>query len=410
MSNHLAIAAVTETLRFILNGPVAASVATASAKALRPDDAGLSGPLVNIYLYQATPNPSWRNDDLPTRSAGGTIVQRPRAALDLHYLLTFHGDDANFEPQRLLGTVAHVLHARPVLDRDTVRAAILAKPILATADLADAVELVRFTPMPLSLEELTKLWSVFLQTKYILSAAYQASVVIIEGDETPRAPLPVRERRVVVLAGFQPQLERVGVQSGTDPVLFDTPAIDDQKLHLLGTGLRGQTTRVRLGQSLFVPGDVADDRIIIDLATELPPGERTAGVKLVQVVHDVNFGTAADPHRGVESNAVPFMLSPRFTAPPSVAAGEITIDVSPPIAAGQRVVVLLNHLASPATFSFTVVPAANVSTIVIPIPGVAPAGEYLVRLQVDGATSPLIVDNVAMSPTFGQFIAPKVMV
>src|SRR6185436_20234227 len=101
VSNDLAIAAVTETLRFILDPPVAASVATATAKALRPDDASLTGPLVNIYLYQVTPNPSWRNDDLPTRSADGTIVQqRPRAALDLHYLLTFHGDDAKLEPQR----------------------------------------------------------------------------------------------------------------------------------------------------------------------------------------------------------------------------------------------------------------------------------------------------------------------
>ena len=409
MSNDLAIAAVTETLRVILDAPVAASVPTATAKALRPDDASLTGPAVNIFLYQATPNPSWRNDDLPTRAADGTIVQRPRAALDLHYLLTFHGDDAKFEPQRLLGVVTRVLHARPLLDRNTVRLAISGKPPVQNSDLADAVDLVRFSPMPMTLEELTKLWSVFLQTKYILSAAYQASVVVIEGREAARAPLPVRERNVVVLAGFRPQLERIGAQSGTDPVVFDVPVVDDQKLVLAGTGLRGPaTTRVRLGQSLIVPAaTVDDDRIVIDLATELPAAEQRAGVKIVQVVHDVDFQTPpgpADPHRGVESNAVPFMLAPRFTAPPSVGAGAITLNVSPAIGAGQRAIVLLNHLASPATFSFTAVPTSTLSTIVIPIPGVAPPGQYLVRLQVDGATSPLDVD------VSGQFSGPKVVV
>src|SRR6185436_427600 len=171
VSNELAIATVTETLRFLLDQPVGVSVPSAISTAVRPEEVP-SGPVVNVFLYQITPNPSWRNDDLPFRAEDGTVVRRPQAALDLHYLLTFHGSDASLEPQRLLGTVARVIHSRPVLDRNTVRLAVSGKAVLAGSDLADQVDLVRITPMPLTLEELTKLWSVFLQTKYMLCVAF----------------------------------------------------------------------------------------------------------------------------------------------------------------------------------------------------------------------------------------------
>ena len=86
-------------------------------------------------------------------------------ALDLHYLLSFHGDEAKLEPQRLLGSVARTLHAHPVLTREMIQDT-LQDPLfgfLAGSDLADQVEPVKFTPSFLSLEELSKLWSVFLR-------------------------------------------------------------------------------------------------------------------------------------------------------------------------------------------------------------------------------------------------------
>src|SRR5262245_52289646 len=103
MSNALAIATVTATLQQMLSGAMAKSgVPGAIATNLRPDDeAGLQSPSVNIFLYQVTPNTAFRNADLPTRRADGTLLRRPQAALDLHYLLTFYGDDNNLEQQRL---------------------------------------------------------------------------------------------------------------------------------------------------------------------------------------------------------------------------------------------------------------------------------------------------------------------
>ncbi|MBN9511563.1 MAG: DUF4255 domain-containing protein, partial [Alphaproteobacteria bacterium] len=95
MSNALAIATVTETLLQLLQQRLDVSqVPGALVTALPPDSAsGLPNPGVNIFLYQVSPNLALRNADLPTRAADGTLLRRPRTALDLHYLLTFYGDE-----------------------------------------------------------------------------------------------------------------------------------------------------------------------------------------------------------------------------------------------------------------------------------------------------------------------------
>src|SRR6266508_1493021 len=118
---------------------------------------GTPPPSVNIFLYQATPNAAWRGDDLPTRRPDGRLVRRPQAALDLHYLLTFYGEEKTFVPQRLLGRVTRVLHAKPVLSRAMVTDALaeaaqdpdLVNTDVSESDLANAVDLVRVTPSAL---------------------------------------------------------------------------------------------------------------------------------------------------------------------------------------------------------------------------------------------------------------------
>jgi hypothetical protein len=211
MSNFLAIATVTATLGRVLQGAVGADVPGALVTAVRPDgpNSGVPDTGVNLFLYQVTPNAQWRNQDLPTRRADGTVAQRPQAALDLHYLLSFYGAEVELEPQRLLGSALRTLHARPLLDRAAVVNAIAANAFLAGSDLADAVESVRFTPMSLNLEELSKLWSVFFQTTYVLSVAYRASVVLLTADAQPLLAQPVAAR--VVQA--RPSLDLGGVQA-----------------------------------------------------------------------------------------------------------------------------------------------------------------------------------------------------
>ena len=198
----------------------------------------------NLYLYQVTPNVAWRNADLPTRNSDGQLVQRPRAAFDLHYLLTFYGNEAQLEPQRLVGSVVRILHAQPLLTRQMIRSTITAATFdyLADSDLADEIEMVKFTPLPLSLEELSKLWSVFFQTPYTLSLAYEGMVIFIEAAQLTRQALPVRERNVYVRAFRQPVIERVESQAGEGQ-----PVVAGSTLVIGGKRLRGDVTRVRVG-------------------------------------------------------------------------------------------------------------------------------------------------------------------
>src|SRR5690349_9729140 len=137
MANHLAIAAVTETLRQRIERAARRAVPGARVETGRPDsDAPEGQSTVTLFLYRVTPNAALRNDDLPTRTADGAILrQRPRAALDLHYLLSFAGDEGEFVPQRLLGVAVGELHAQPILTRDEIAQASEGDPFLGTSTL-----------------------------------------------------------------------------------------------------------------------------------------------------------------------------------------------------------------------------------------------------------------------------------
>lgn len=214
MSNHLAIAAVTATLRRMLQTAVDTdepNIAEAKVVTVRPNAPASDLPAtgINVFLYYVSPNASLRSADMPTRRGDGTVIQRPAAALDLHYLISFYGEDKRLEPQILLASAVRALHAHPVLDRNEILPAVqdpsVPFPFPDDVDLDDAVEMVRFTPTALTLEEMSKLWSVFFQSPYILSVAYKASVVRVEVP-LPKAPLalPVLETPHVEARPYKP--------------------------------------------------------------------------------------------------------------------------------------------------------------------------------------------------------------
>jgi hypothetical protein len=240
MSNHYAIATVTATLQQLLDRAVGLDVTGATATIVSPDGptTGLPAPGVNVFLYQVTPNAAVRNQDLPTRRADGAVVQRPRVGIDLNFLLTFYGKDDEFEPQRVLGSVVRTLHAKPVLTRGQIQQALNAFPVLAPSTLASDVELVKFTQLPLTLEELSKLWSVFFQTRYHLSVAYQGTVVQIESDAPFASPLPVRLRNLYVETFREPLIEAVAAASGDDDPILAGSQIRIRGRRLAGAGLK----------------------------------------------------------------------------------------------------------------------------------------------------------------------------
>ncbi len=408
MSNFLAIATATAALRRLLLATIPSDVAGADATTLRPDASTTTLPDigVNIYLYQVTPNAQWRNADLPTRSQRGEVVQRPRIGLDLHYLFTFYGDEAQLEPQRVLGSVMRTLHARPYLTHEAIENTTIDPtfPFLADSDLADEVELVKFTPIPFTLEELSKLWSVLFQTPYTLSVAFIGTVVLIEAEDTPQRALPVRVRGISAVPFQHSEIDRIIRADGEldDPIeMGDTAALQ-------GSQLDGEIEEIRVGVASLqpVPQSVSPDEIRIVLND---PALR-AGVQGVQVVYTNDN----------ESNVAALVLRPLITVDqPSVTATAVPIAFGPAVSRVQRVVLFLNERNPPTTrrpraYSFdaptnngiTVPNVDETTDITFQIADVAP-GDYLARVQVAGAENRLelgIVDGTE------QYAVPMVTI
>lgn len=234
MSNALAVATVTQALALLIEnnlGPetdIAVKVETRKPPAEPPAE-----PTINVFLYQVTPNPSMRHNDLPTRASDGTLLKRPATPLDLHYLISAYGEESELVGQRLIGCVVRTLHEIPVLPKDMIELA-AERPYLAGSDLAESPQKVRFTPTVMDIDETSKLWGMLHQTPYTLSVAYQASLVLIEGREKPVPAKPVERRTVRVLPfgapgapvppGSTPPVEAPGEEPATESKVAPAPA------------------------------------------------------------------------------------------------------------------------------------------------------------------------------------------
>lgn len=420
MSNYLTVATVTAGLVQLLQDKVAQDVAGATVTNVRPDSSGSGLPTtgVNLYLYQVSLNPHWRNEDLPSRDNQGYVRRRPRLALDLHYLLTFYGDETKHVPQTVLGSVATTLNDQPVLTRDYIQDAMTAVPSLARSDLADENELVRFIPLSLSLEELSKLWSVFFQIPYTLSMCYQGTLVFLESDMAPRTVLPVQSRVLRVMPFNQPEIEEVRGE-GTPAHLI----LPGSTLIIRGQRLRGDRTALLVAGVEVPPTSVSPTEIRLALSEPpFPAGKLRAGIQGVQVVHRIDFGkpddpltpSPADPHKGPKSNVAPFVLRPVITQPiqainvqndlNNTRKGEIRVNLEPTVGDKQRVVLMLIGTApqDAPSYTFPALPRpAGVTTNILDIPfTLVKPGAYFVRVQVDDAESLLEQDPPPAPPVF----------
>ena len=202
MSNYLAVATVTATLRNKLAQALSLQddIQGAVVRVGRPAQSiEQTRPTVNLYLFQVTRNAAFRDADLPTRTGDGTLTRRPQVALNLNYMLTFYGDESSYEPERLLGKTVSYVHARPVLTRQDIDAVVSQNQrVLGDSDLANQIEQVKFTPIYMDLDEIHRAWSVFFQLPYTLSVFYQASVVLITADDQPSQVCTVTDPRVTV--------------------------------------------------------------------------------------------------------------------------------------------------------------------------------------------------------------------
>ena len=400
MSNFLAVATATEALRIFLARAVSDVQLGVTVDTRKPPADPPPDPLVTVFLYQVTPNAALRNRDAVTRGGDGTVLKKPQLALDLHYLISFYGNENELVPQRLLGAVARTVHEEPILTRKDIEEA-ATRPHLLGADLAASPQLVRFTPAQLDLDDLSKLWSTLFQTPYALSMVYQATAVLLDGRSTPAAGKPVLRRQIAVEAFTRPVIETVlslpaGSGPGTRP--DDGPVTRDRELALVGSNLG------RPGLSAVVGGAEAtvlrsrDDLVVLAQPASLP-----SGVHPVQLRYDVMFGQPSSARPWLESNAAPYVRRPKVLAAQRMPNGvRVTLDIA--VVPEQRVTLLLDELApsgKPHSYQFTA-PVSGpppVEELTVPVAGVA-NGTYLVRVQIDGAESPLEV-------TDGTFSGPK---
>jgi hypothetical protein len=174
MSNFLSVATVTAALSDIIQ-PGAQDAAPGATVTIGPPRQVPPGVAeVNLYLYRVDAD-------------SAAHPQRPALALQLHYLVSFSGED-RLAAEIMLGKVAASLAANPVLSSEIFRQASRdsKRPYLNQSDLDQQTELVRLVPEYLSLEELAKLWSMFFQIAHRPSLQYVAAPILI--DVGPSAP------------------------------------------------------------------------------------------------------------------------------------------------------------------------------------------------------------------------------
>jgi hypothetical protein len=446
MSSPLAIAAVTAVLKDLLDNALidhSISSATGQVKVtaqapdrVRGDTADVAQ--LNLFLYRVVPNQGWSNTQLPSRDVRGERRTNPPLALDLQYLLSAY-ERNDFEAEILLGYAMQCLHETPVLTREAIRKALAAtSPVdggalspalgaLVAADLADQVELVKIALLPLTLDELTKLWSA-LQSNYRPSAAYHVSVVLIDSHQPARAPLPVLTRGqpdpttghdqgvsvqanlsspVPVLQAALPARQQPAVRLGTTKVP-ETLTLQGQRLD--GISVAARFTHILTGRTFDLPvqsgGTTAE--VVVQLPEDPPPAPPPPAVPDPHNPDSwvIGFYTVAVVVRHVGepapriTNELPLALAPRIigSISTSSASGTITFTVkcSPKVFATQSIKLVVadreiaaEPLGSPQTSNITFKTAL----------ASLPSGAQWVRLIVDGVES-MLVDRSGTVPVF----------
>jgi hypothetical protein len=350
---------------------------------------------VNLFLYHVEHSAAWRNREIPGRIKNGESGNPP-LGLNLYYLITAYGQDKNeIIGHLLLGKAMSIFHDHPLLGRDEIRTA------LGASDLHEQIERVRITPQPISIDEVSKLWTGF-QSQYKLSVAYQVAVVLIESKRPSRTPLPVLmrgegDRGVLVQPFVDPPYPRIETISFPNKQNAAQPG---DILTIAGIRLKGDsiTTRFR-NYRLTAPLEVAAEAGATDaeVKVKLPndPNNWPAGVYTASIV--VHKAGEEDK----TSNELPFMLAtvvnfPITIAPLSPPGGNnylATVTFNPAVRPEQDAYLLLGssefkadeHSTATNSLSFHL---NNVED-----------GSYFIRLRIDGSDS-LLIDTTVSPPVF----------
>ncbi len=435
MSSFLAIGGVSATLQALLRdrmelpaGMVRTDLqVTVSTPQPENDQQAAESPQANLFLYRATENGALKNQMIPGQGHPSEYGHPP-LSLVLHYLLTAYGatDDNGLVNETrahfLLGSAMRVLHDYPVITESLMT--VNSPPVQVLHDsLRGEFEQVKVTLDPISLEDVSKVWTA-LTRPYRLSSAYSVSVVQIESRRIKTLAAPVLTRRIHLSVSKLPQISNVY----RTPVLPGEPIGDirahvQQQLTIEGENFRAARTWVKLGGlepigiSPLSDGEiriiVPDDTYPIDfdhLATRpiplddrLRPGPQTVEVQILRptevVEGGLGRGVVGVDNRRQSSNHCVFLLAPEISGvnPPSVAAGGfagavLTVTGRRLFEAGVKSVVLVGDISIPVQEPGPGGPQTDTSIeVLLTALGLTtpptPAGLYPVRVMVNGVQS-----------------------
>ncbi len=447
MSSALAIAGVSAVLRDLLNNGlidhgatdkvgVTITVSVGPPDRVIPASGGTETSQLNLFMYHVSPNTGWRNEGLPSRDASGSqrLTNAP-LALNLHYLLSAHGSE-DLHGEILLGYAMQFLHEMPVLSRKAIRKALDPSPqvggsaltpsmkALVDSGLENQIELIKITPEYLNTEEISKLWTA-TQSHLRPTAAYMASVVLIESTQPVRSPQPVLtigpvikpdplnpdtwyERGLVVVPGLEPPLPMMDAVFPAD----DQPAAQiDKAIELRGHHLNPKPTTNR---TILLSNDRFEIHESI-VATDPPPLPKNSATSILFTIPNTSaakfpvgiYSVSAQlmpPDETNErlTNRLALTLAPTIIGLPMAVVriagtATFTLNFTPALRAGQKAVLILGQqefLPQPfATTTTTSLDFVIKNAKASPVPG------FLARLRIDGIESP-IIDRSAKPPAF----------
>ncbi|HEX2681123.1 MAG TPA: Pvc16 family protein, partial [Candidatus Dormibacteraeota bacterium] len=272
--------------------------------------------------------------------------------------------------QWILGDAMRVLNDFAIVPRQTLNLV-----------LTNEFEHVRLTIEPLSLEDLSKIWTA-LNRPFRLSIAYCVTVVQIE-TELPRSyprpvgPLPSAGPRDVAVTGTTPLITYVHASGST----VSNARVGDV-LIIEGTELYGDHVRVEFDEvdaGAYVTA-VRDQRISVVVPDDfrLQPGPHT-----VRVVKDVMLGNPPGPRTAFSSNLGVFMLVAQVTSAVQVAGRNAQVDGTRLFATAASCQTVIGDAVVDGAAYATATP----TRIVFPIPAALAAGNYPLRVRVNGAES-----------------------
>jgi len=423
MSTAMAIAATARVVAQLIDGRVALEQFTAfqsmKTTVLSPeqiDGTDMSAtvdvpPHINIFPYHVGLNAAYRNAFEPSRNEFGQPVSTPPLALDISFLVSTHSS-LELLPEMLLGLAMQALSDVPQLTRARLRTLLAVNPAtnppdpvlvaLQRSGLADQLEILRIEPLNLNADEMQKLWT-SIHSRCRPSFCYRVSAVLIESQNSAKSALPVSSFATAVVQFVRPSIDSI------DPPNLLFQAVPAQ-IALMGEQLVQPGAVAVFSNGARRPLDVGSTptRALVTLPAGMP-----SGIVGVELVRTIDIGSA--PLKEVnESNLAIFLYRPIFALKPdstpdiTLNAATVTARLQPPPTAKQDIRLILNDLvpsASSAGFTFAGTVGNNpaIDPITFTLVGV-PIGNYIVRVRVDGAETPLALDSN------GAYTGPRITV